>query len=112
MERLGETGKREEALKPKRKRVSHCFDPWTSKEYSDHICYGRDVTFNDYRPRPVGSVRFSRQEWIDMIANTAWYNEMNPLVLWDKPKKELLDNWKLSGRLMMGNLSKEMKRRK
>jgi len=98
-------------MKPKSKRVSHCFDPWADREYSDHIYYGRDATFNDYNPRPSGS-RFSQQEWIDMIANTAWYNGMNPMIMWDKPKKELLDNWKIVGRLMMGTLTDRSKRRK
>lgn len=98
-------------MKPHTKRVRHHIDSWTKQPYTDHIYYGRDITFHDYKPVPRGSP-FTPDEWMDMIANTAWYSGLNPIFFWDKPKKALLDNWKINGRLVMGTLETRDRRRK
>jgi len=90
-------------MNPLNKRNIHRHDPWIEVNYIDNVYYGRNVCFSDwdkFENRKKLKV-YSRQEWVDMVSNTAWYNGLNPVVMWDKPKKELLENWKKDGRVVM-----------
>ncbi len=90
-------------MKPKKKRSSHKVEPWDNSEYTDYICYGRNIAFLKRKRHNSSPIHpnITQQEWEDMLVNSAWYNGLNPMVIWDKPKKELLDNWKSEGRFVM-----------
>jgi len=97
-------------MKPSHKlyRTTVCFD---GVILQDWIYLGRDIGifYSDIQRL----LKTKDEDLMLMARNGAWLQSGNHVFFWDKPKKALIHNWKMTGRIMTGTWeSKYLKRKK
>lgn len=95
-------------MKVKTKVTKWIQDYWDNAWCFDVIYYGRNVALFD---KLYDGKNFTKQELREMTHNNAWIISRNTSMMWDKPKKALLDGWKRDGRIVMGTYTPKFRRR-